>query len=177
VIAQGVRGGIEKITFQKLYIDPLLGLPHAVTNTWTDRVRILTNNYFTNTVVERVSTNVDILFAADDLGLVATSFAPVTVTRTAMSFLNHAALNQIPPAAPLNGPGQVSIGGASAILVTFNRIGEFIVNSNFLNPFLDESNASRSFVWGSFDGSGNPPTVYPDSLSIQALEQQIGLRH
>ena len=187
LIALGVRGGVEKITFQKLQFDSLLGLPGGVTNVWTDRVRSLTNNYFTNQIVQRISTNVDILFAAEDLGLAPVGFVPLTVTRTAMSFLNNAALNQTPPATLLNGPGEIQVaagagggvgggGGGGAVLISFNRIGEFIVNSNFLNPFLDEANATRSFVWGSFDGTARPPTVYPNTLSLQSLEQQIGLR-
>lgn len=188
LIALGVRGGVEKITFQKLQFDSLLGLPVGVTNVWTDRVRSLTNNYFTNQIVQRISTNVDILFAAEDLGLAPVGFVPLTVTRTAMSFLNNAALNQTPPATLLNGPGEIQVavggvggggaggGGGGAVLISFNRIGEFIVNSNFLNPFLDEANATRSFVWGSFDGTARPPTVYPNTLSLQLLEQQIGLR-
>lgn len=172
LITQGVRGGVEKIAFQKLLFDSLLGLTYSVTNVWTDRVRVLTNNYFTNQIVQRVSTNVDILFTADDLGVTPLTFAPITVIRSAMTFVNNAARNQTPPAALLNGPGEIH----PPVLITFNRIGEFIVNSNFLNPFLDEANATRSFVWGSFDGTATPPTIYPNTLSLQALEQQIGLR-
>ena len=105
LITQGVRGGVEKITFQKLQFDSLLGLPGGVTNVWTDRVRSLTNTFFTNQIVQRISTNVDILFAAEDLGLDPLTFTPLTVTRTPMSFVNNAALNQTPPATLLNGPG------------------------------------------------------------------------
>ena len=188
LITTGVRGGAEKITFQKLQIDSLLGLPTTVTNIWTDRVRSLTNNFFTNQVVMRVTTNVDILFAAEDLGLDPVTFSPIPFTRSAMSFVNNAALNQNPAATPLNGPGDIQLGGAGAgggggggggggaVLVSFNRIGEFIVNSNFLNPFLNEANATRAFVWGSFDGSAREPIVYPNTLSLAELERQIGLR-
>ena len=172
LIATGVRGGVEKITFQKLLFDSLLGLSHSVTNEWTDRVRVLTNNTFSSQVLQRVSTNVDILFTADDLGLTPLTFVPLTLTRSVMTFVNNAARNQTPPATLLNGPGEIH----PPVLVTFNRIGEFIVNSNFQNPFLDEANATRAFVWGSFDGTATPPIIYPNTLSLQALEQQIGLR-
>jgi hypothetical protein len=28
-------------------------------------------------------------------------------------------------------------------------------------------------VWGSFDGSANPPIVFPNSTSLQDLENQV----
>jgi len=38
---------------------------------------------------------------------------------------------------------------------------------------LTEANAIDRPIWGSFDGSTNPPVLYPNWFSIQELEQQV----
>ena len=56
--------------------------------------------------------------------------------------------------------------------ITFNKVGT--TYRNFAGtPFLDETTATRSFIWGSFDGSTNAPIIYPSGTSIQNLERQV----
>jgi hypothetical protein len=56
-------------------------------------------------------------------------------------------------------------------MFTFNKVGPIFIN---LGPFfIDEKTADLVFIWGSFDGTTNPPVVYPIGTSIAALENQM----
>jgi hypothetical protein len=57
------------------------------------------------------------------------------------------------------------------IEIQFNKVGPMLINQG--PSFLSELVASRSFVWGSFDGSTNPPVVYPSGRSLRDLENQV----
>ena len=159
---QVLRPGVDKITFQPGVYDSLLGVFVTVTNTYTDI--FVTNSTVVTQAVRRVLTQPDILFGADDLGVLP-SGDPVIFTRTlASSWVNNNAINgQI----ALNGPGIIP----PQITITFSKLGPFFFNQNPF--FVDQGSASPGFVWGSFDGSTNPPIVYPSGLSIQQLEQQV----
>jgi hypothetical protein len=57
------------------------------------------------------------------------------------------------------------------MLVTLNKAGPTFEN---IDPFLDEVGKSTPlFLWGSFDGTTNPPVVYPSGTSIINLENQV----
>src|SRR5262249_15032810 len=102
----------------------------------------------------------DIVFAAEDLGVVMpVPFAVASVRNT------PAYLNTGPPG--LNGPGTLP----GPVTLTFNKLGTVRVN---MGPaFIDEAGASLDFTWGSFDGTTNAPIIYPSGTSIMNLEAQI----
>jgi hypothetical protein len=72
----------------------------------------------------------------------------------------------------LAGPGHIE----PNITIEFNKVGP--MNINFYTPFLpfsglDEYWSITNFVWGSFDGSTNPPVVYPSGTSLRDLEAMV----
>lgn len=161
VVNQGLRPGVDKVNFQFAAHDSLLGVFVAFTNTATDS--FVTNSVVTNQTVLRVVTAPDILFAAADLGLVFDT--PVLSVRTdTTSWDNNDPINGV---TTLAGPGVIQ----SPVVITFSKLGPYFINSNPF--FIDESTAVRGTLWGSFDGSTNPPVVFPSFISIQELENQV----
>jgi hypothetical protein len=59
--------------------------------------------------------------------------------------------------------------------VTFNKVGPLYGNFYPTSSFIDQAEANQciNFVWGSFDGTTNPPVVYPNGTSIVNLENQV----
>lgn len=159
----GLRRGVDKITFQRVQFDSVLGqtfLP--VTNNFSDV--IVTNATNTSQIIRRISTAPDILFRAADLGLLANG-GPVAVVRTSTSGWNNN--NAIDGDASLAGPGVIP----PQVNIDFNTVTPTFRNVTPL--FLNEDTAVRFFNWGSFDGSTNAPIVYPVGSSITNLENQI----
>jgi hypothetical protein len=105
----------------------------------------------------------DILIGAADLGL-TTGGTPILVQRTVGAFANNDAINGN---VALNGPGVIQ----PQITILFSKLGPYFFNSNPF--FVDELSASPGVVWGSFDGTTNPPIVFPNNLSVQDLENQV----
>lgn len=162
-IATGLRPGLEKITFQRGNYDSLLG-QFFITNVYDYTDYVITNNTLVKQTVRRVVTAPDILFLAEDLGVIAPILAPVALNRTP-GFVSNAQLNgQTAQAGPgvIRGPITISL---TTLYPTFlNDTGYF---------FLSEDAAIRSAVWGSFDGSTNTPIVYPNYISIRDIERQV----
>ncbi len=171
-----LRPGVDKITFQLVNFNSELGrLSPAITQTYTDV--FVTNSALVTQTIQRSFTNApDILFAADDLAIGAGGF-PLAALRTAATGGNWQNNDGINGQVALAGPGQIQAPGTAAgvvtpITITFNKVGPFVINQ-FPN-FLDELNIiSTGFIWGSFDGSTNPPTVYPDGTSLRDIELQV----
>jgi hypothetical protein len=82
----------------------------------------------------------------------------------------------------LAGPGTLE----GSVTFAYNRAGTVFWNGPFpdTNSFLfgeparlytavNQTTQIPSVLWGSFDGSTNPPVVYPNNLSIQELEGQM----
>ncbi|MCX8156246.1 MAG: hypothetical protein N3J91_07355 [Verrucomicrobiae bacterium] len=160
----GLRPGIEKITFRRVDYDSLLGqqlVPY--THYYTDLV--ITNYVAYPQYVARTVTTPDILFTAADLGVSAGVPAPVLIDRT-VTFTSNDALNGSTVQA---GPGTLS--GPAAI--SFTTLLPAFLNDD---TFFDEASASRTGVWGAFDGTTNAPVVFPSILSIQYIEQQVQSR-
>jgi hypothetical protein len=137
-----------------------------VTNS-NGKSKIVTQN------TQRVLTQPDILFSAADLGVTAAGEPiPISYARTSTAgWVNNAALNTQPGGnGPTAGPGVIQ----PQVVITFNKVGPFIINSSGTGIFfLDQATGSAGFVWGSFDGTTNPPIVYPNGTSIQDLQQQV----
>jgi hypothetical protein len=162
VVTVALRPGVNHITFQQGQYDSLFGNFITLTNQYQDTY--VTNSTLATQTTERILTQPDILFAAEDIGL-TTIGTPVGWVRTDTSgWINNDALNG---QAALAGPGVIS----PQIVITFSKIGPWLYNDP---SFVDESNPLiTGFVWGSFDGTTNAPIVYPIGSSIQDLERQV----
>ena len=154
--------GIDKMTFLRANYDSLSGrFFQPITNVF--RAVEVTNSKPVVRYIRRVVTQPDFLFTAQD----TTSFATLgNRTDTAVNF-NEANAN-----VGLAGPGNIE----PNMTITLNKVGPLLVN--FFSPFfiqngLSERAATTNFIWGTFDGSTNPPVVYPSGASIANLEAQI----
>ena len=160
-----LRPGVEKITFKRARYDSQVG--DFITTVRSYRDTYVVNSTLFKQGTQRVLTQPDILFTAEDLGL-NNGGEPIGTVRTTCAapvWVNNDPLNgQV----TLAGPGQIQ----PQVIIRFNKIGPFNIN---VNPrFLDEANHLRfGFVWGSFDGTTNEPVVYPIGTSVGELEQRI----
>lgn len=161
----GLRPGIEKITFQRVDYDSLLGqqlVPYSYY--YTDLV--ISNYVAYPQYVQRVVTTPDILFTAGDLGVTGGGVPTPVLIRRNVTFTSNDALNGTTAQA---GPGTLS-GPAS---IAFTTLLPAFLNDD---TYFDEANAIRTAVWGAFDGTTNAPVVFPSILSIQYIEQQVQSR-
>lgn len=159
----GLIGGVEKITFVKVKYDSLLGNTFTPINL-TYSVPWVTNFTVQKLQVTRTITAPDIIFAANDMFVAGDPFAYNAFTRST-TFIPS------PYASPGGGVTPSTI--AAAMLIVLNNVGPIYWNqatndmdiSTLFEPF-------PFFNWASFDGSTNPPIVYPNGSSLAGLEEQ-----
>ena len=161
----GLRPGIEKVTFQRVDYDSLLG-QQLVPYTYYYTDLVITNYVAYPQYLARVVVTPDILFTAEDLGVTGGGVPAPVYTRRNITFTSNDALNGATTQA---GPGTLS--GPATISFT-TLLPAFL---NIDTPF-DEANARPPEVWGAFDGTTNAPVVFPSILSIQYIEQQVQSR-
>ncbi len=173
LVTNGLRPGVNKIRFRKVGYDTLIGQTFIpVTNRFVDQV--ITNRTLVLQPVERIITQPDILFVAEDLGLANDNYTPIHNRRTDTSgwqnndLINGQAIN--------GGPGQIVPGGATngTIRISFSDQLPYVVNQ--FPVFMDESQTvGYGGFWGSFDGTTNAPVVYPDygGLTIGDLVDRV----
>lgn len=146
----GLRGGIDKVRFQKVFFDSFTGGTFtAITNRYTDRVTLSNTFRTVEQVVLRPIQLPDFIFTAEDLGI-----GSVARTTTA-NWINNDLLT---PTSVQGGPGIIQ----GPITITFNKI--FPLFENTTPNFDTEFEAFRGFSWASFDGTTNAPIVYPEYL-------------
>ncbi len=183
LIAEGLRPGVSKVQFQRVNYDSIVGRTFdVITNQYTDVM--ISNAAVVLQPVQRVLTQPDIIFTAEDLGL-ANGLVPVTGRRTGTAgWQNNDAINGRDTLTD-GGPGVIQ---PTVIIAFSNRLpywgnssgGYFLTTGTALlgsggGPYGlgDESSAYRSYCWGSFDGTTNAPIVYPayGSLTVRDLRQ------
>jgi hypothetical protein len=77
--------------------------------------------------------------------------------------------------AGLDGPGTIN----PPATIIFSDTGDAYINGSLAsyglgtNSFLQETNSTQLFAWGSFDASTNPPVVYPNSAALTNLQNQM----
>jgi hypothetical protein len=161
-------GGIDKLKFTKVYFDGLLGQTFtAVSNSYSVPVAVnvqsgtsLDGGGDLNLRVEqlrvtRAATFPDIVFSATDQ-------LDGGVTRTIPAYTRSTQLQVN------NGPGIMD----NTITISFNKIGPYVVNLlTPTTPFVSEANAQQRLRFGAFDGSTNPPVIFPSGASIKELER------
>lgn len=160
-----VRPGVDKIRFVKTQYDSLVGTTYpGATNDYT--ASVLLNGQSLQIQARRVALAPDFLFTAgDQLNSVLSRTEPPYVASPLVGGAGGA-----------NGPGVVDIASGNLnanIAIAFNKVG--VLFQLGFGSFLRESEAiqEQQFVWGSFDGSTNPPIIYPNFLSITELEQIV----
>ena len=129
----------------------------------------VTNGILQSLSIVRTVTAPDIIFSAADLvNTGVTPAADVILTRSVTWTQNGVTT-------PLNGiAGSIENSViAPETSIVFNTIGAIYFNES--PAFLDQGTAVEYpiFVWGSFNGSTNPPIIFPNGTSIGELEQQV----
>ena len=153
-----LRGGKNKLRFVRANYDSLLGTAFlSQTNNYSDPY--VSNSRLITQTVRRVANQPDILFTAEDLGTFGNTGTPVYNVRTG-NLISNDGIN-----------GQTTQPGPGVIQGTI-RIGFTTTLPFFLagNAFIG---IGSSGVWGYFDGSDTPPVVFPDSISLQDLENLV----
>ena len=166
-LTAGYRGGINKVRFQRVQYSSLGFIP--LTQTYKDRVSFR-GEVFEQTV-QRTVTIPDIIFTVGDL---LTTLALRTDTS---AWVNNEALNGF----TLNGgPGVIT----PPITITYNKQLPQKINitpSLIFEPFITDPNARAagllSPTWATFDGTTNPPIIYPQYTidTIRNLARGAGL--
>jgi hypothetical protein len=160
-----LRPGIERIDFERVNFDSLLGTAINVTNRFTDQY--VTNGYVTNQVVDRPITQPDIVFAASDLGVDPNGFPIEVIQTTSTTFVDNSALNSsITGNGDNDGPGTIE----PSITVVFSKLGPFIINTT--PSFLTEATGVQGFRWGHFDTT-TFFAVFPDGQSLRDIEASV----
>ncbi len=162
-----IRPGVDKLYFENVTYryDSLIGqffLPF--TNQYVENV--ITNYQQRSQVVRRIVGEPDILLLAEDLGLV-NNLTPVLNLRSGTgNWENNDAING---QAAQFGPGVIR----PPIRLRFSDQLPYYENQTPF--FLDESSTTTlgGFVWGAFDGTTNPPVVFPDSVTLRQLEEEV----
>jgi hypothetical protein len=143
-----LRPGVDKVNFffQPFGIyGPSPGF-EGVISIFTDT--FITNGNVAQQQMERFIAQPDFLFCAGDVP----GAPPIWVDRTGTTnWINNAALNGNPTN---GGPGVI----CPQARITFNKFGQFFVNNSGSS---DETVENYPLSWGTFDGSTNPPTIYP----------------
>jgi len=170
--ATGLYQGIEKINFVYASYDSFAGQSwNPVTNIYT--MLFVTNSQVHQQTITRVVTDPDVLFSATDLDD-GNPFGIFVFSRS-LTFDTANVLNG------LAGPGTITL----PTTITFNKAGPTYFNTlgDILigDPALTQPPGGYTgsglyyfyFVWGSFDGSTNLPVAYPNTTSINEIENQI----
>jgi hypothetical protein len=159
----GLIGGAEKITFVKVNFDSLLN-PGFTPVTYHYTVPYVTNFQLSQLSVTRTVTTPDILFTAAFLIANGPPITDFELTRTGTF---------IPSTYVSPGGGITPSTINPAELIVLNNAGPqyFDYNPSFLDA-LDYAQYPV-FNWGSFDGTTNPPIVFPNGFSLAELEEEV----
>jgi len=161
-VNQAIRPGVDKINYVRVTFDSGLGGFTAFTNQWTDTY--ISNSVSWDQEVKRAITQPDLILTAEDLGLTPSGVPIMFVTTSAAGWTNNDAING---SSTLDGPGVITL----PVFFRYSKIGPYWLNQNPF--FLDEYASDYGLVWGAFDGTTNPPIVFPNGTSIQAYEAQF----
>jgi hypothetical protein len=168
-----LRQGIDKMHFFRQDFDSLLGQTWTPVNSTYPLTAVSNSAPFVQTIFRTV-TAPDILFTAADLDTGPGALPVVgTLARSAPNFAPAAVLGG------LAGPGIIQ----PRLIVTFNKVtptylsaGTFTADPNTGTQVTTATNSILVFNWGSFDGTTNPPVLYPSSASLANLQNQIYLQ-
>jgi hypothetical protein len=168
--------GIDKVTFIRRDFDSLTGRFFQPLTNWYV-LNMITNSTVVRQRVHRIVIRPDILVTAQDLAVGPATFPPAVfaVARTNIYNGNNANLGLAGPGTIESGTVQTGVGPLPSSQFIYNNVGPIFENSGLVdtNAFLEEQNQIPVFLWGSFDGTTNVPTLYPNDVSIFDLENQM----
>jgi hypothetical protein len=155
----GLRGGVNKLHFRKVFFDSLLGQAFTPININSSDTVIIGNGQTVKQTVRRTVALPDIIFTVQD-----TYPAAFGARTTTAGWLNNDAINGT---TLLGGPGVIT----PPIAITFNTQNPILINQTpfFITPPSITDTNSRLLgiigpTWASFDGSTNAPIIYPEYL-------------
>lgn len=176
-VVQALRGGVDRVRFQRVNFDSLLGNTFfPVTNAYTDV--FITNSRPVRQNLQRVITTPDILFVVEDLGIDADLFPFLSARTDTTGWINNDPINGV---GNQGGPGVIPPG----VIIRFTDQLPFFLNTSpgviTGPPDPDDPTGIgiiSSFIgnlWGSFDATTNAPIIYPayGNLTVQDLEQLV----
>ena len=169
------RPGVDKITFVAHPTDPGSGTFLAMTNCFIDT--FVTNGNMVQQQLRRVVTQPDFLFSVADLFDGTFNSYHMAFARTGTTnWINNSALNGNPNGV---GPGVI----APPVKITFANQGLQMYTFNNGSPgsdniVLSSSTAAADYGddsvnFGSFDGSTNPPVIYPQASVKTGTNQMM----
>jgi hypothetical protein len=154
----GVRAGVDHIRFIRVDLDPILRVsPAPVVVSYPELV--ISNGLVISQIVVRTNARPDYLISAADVGVVEEQ--PVEALVENMTFLNNGSTLT----GNAEGPGNIE----PVFGIQFSKLGLYNLNSGN----SDEQDGFRGFLWSSFDGSTNAPTVYPVGTRLEDLQAVI----
>jgi hypothetical protein len=165
-IDAALRDGLEKLNFQRVNFDLILGTFITTSNTFVDSFAL--NGAAQQQSLIRLFSRPDITFTAGDNGVVNDTIVRILYSGTsgwANNSSNNAAINGTVGGVERYGPGNIQ----PPISFSFSKLGRFFTS---VNP-TTEAASTPSYVWGSYDGTTNEPVVYPSGTSLRSLELQL----
>ena len=164
----GLIGGVEKISFVKVEYDSQLN-PGFTPRTFNYTVPWVTNSKIFQLRVTRTVTAPDVIFTAADL--VNSEALPnyTTLTRSASFTVS----TYVSAGGGPNGPAPTPSTIDANMVVVLDNVGP--IYYNYDPYFLDSQNYYEYpvFNWGTFDGSTNPPILYPNGSSLAELQSEV----
>lgn len=174
-----LRPGIDKLQFQRLDFDSILGVWVTTNFAYTDFY--LQNGAARKQLLARPMPVPDVVFHTADLAGDPTSDETqgfFSLARTDQ-FFSFATLNDFvgSSGAAGGGTGGTTFEGGPGVInpgvtITFNNLQPYFYGGPYPSG-ISEFTASRTFAWGSFDGSTNAPVTYPSGASIEELERRL----
>ena len=165
----GLFGGVDKITFVKTPYDSVLGNGY-VSNTYRYTLPWVTNGQLRQLSVMRIVTAPDIVFYAGKMVFPGPDAYETTLARSA-TFITSGERGPTPVTIALN-PVVYPDVKAPEMSVILNDVGPIYYNIAYGYNAQDQS-PEMGFVWSSFDGSTNPPVLFPDGTSLEEIEGQV----
>lgn len=168
IVVTGIRPGINKIRFKKVKFDSLISqLFLPVTSRYNDLV--ITNSRAVRQSLQRGLTQPDMLFTAEDNGLIINLIPWIWARTATASWTNNDAINgnDLTTGDDFGGPGVIP----PQVVMRFSDQLPYWLNSspNFLTGGDD---LPASAVWGSFDENTQTPVIYPLYLNLTLEDLQ-----
>lgn len=147
-----LRPGVDKITFQRVNFDSILGTTFTpITNRYVDTFINPTNGRVVRQKVARAILRPDIIFAVEDADTALE--VPFLYDRTTTATWNNNAALNTSIAGRIGGPGIIPPG----LEITFSDVLPYTLGE----PGSLDSDFPVPVAWGSFDGTDRTPVVYP----------------
>ncbi|HXG46171.1 MAG TPA: hypothetical protein VNO52_00980, partial [Methylomirabilota bacterium] len=167
VVVQALRGGVEKIQFQRVNFDSLLSQNfRPITNRYKDFIITNLSNGKVKWAVQRVQRAIlqpDILFTAEPLGVDQFSEPFIAIRTDTAAWLNNDAID-----------GSTGQGGPGVIppQVRIAFTDEFPISLGTAPDQVSDGTVFPGVVWGSFDETDAPPIIYPVNPQLTLEELQ-----